>query len=49
MSGTADIDAIGIRNSNVNPYDGTLREIQIYSSTSAKLISNVISHLGNLL
>ena len=49
LSGTADIDAIGIRNSNVNPYDGTLREIQIYSSTSAKLISNVISHLGNLL
>jgi hypothetical protein len=48
LEGTADIDAIGIRNSDVNPYDGTLKEIQIYTSESAALTSNVNSYLAGL-
>lgn len=48
LAGTADIDAIGIRNSNVNPYDGTLREVQIYTSQSDALTSNVVSYLAGV-
>mgnify|MGYP003131999567 FL=1 len=47
-TGTADIDAIGIRKTDVNPYDGTMREVQIYSSTSADLTANVNAWLATL-
>jgi len=47
-TGTADIDAIGIRKVDVQPYDGTMREIQIYSSTSAALTANVNTWLAAL-
>ena len=47
-TGTADIDAIGIRKTDVNPYDGTMREIQIYTGTSAELTANVNTWLAAL-
>ncbi len=47
-TGTADIDAIGVRKVDLNPYDGTIREIQIYSSTSAALTANVNTWLAAL-
>tara|TARA_R100000654_G_scaffold35133_3_gene60531 strand:+ start:4335 stop:5012 length:678 start_codon:yes stop_codon:yes gene_type:complete len=47
-TGTADIDAIGIRKTDASPYDGTMREIQIYSSTSAALTANVNTWLAAL-
>jgi hypothetical protein len=43
-----DIDAIGTRRINLNPFDGTMKEIQIYSSTSAALTANVNSRLAGL-
>jgi hypothetical protein len=43
-----DIDAIGTRRINLNPFDGTMKEIQIYSSTSAGLTANVNSRLAGL-
>tara|TARA_R110002020_G_scaffold292381_1_gene507790 strand:+ start:101 stop:781 length:681 start_codon:yes stop_codon:yes gene_type:complete len=48
LSGTADIDAIGIRKTDLNPYDGAISEIQIYSSSSATLTANVNDRLGRL-
>ena len=48
LSGTADIDAIGIRFDNTNGFDGTIKEIQIYSSSSADLTSNVNDRLSTL-
>jgi len=47
-TGTADIDAIGIRKTDASPYDGTMREIQIYSGTSADLTTNVNTWLAAL-
>lgn len=47
-TGTADIDAIGIRKTDASPYDGTMREIQIYSGTSADLTANVNTWLAAL-
>tara|TARA_R100000808_G_C2098593_1_gene116451 strand:+ start:10 stop:705 length:696 start_codon:yes stop_codon:yes gene_type:complete len=48
LSGTADIDAIGIRATDTNPFDGSIKEIQIFSETSAALISNVNTRLAAL-
>ena len=45
---TADIDAIGIRKTNTSPFNGTMKEIQIYSSTSAALTANVNARLASL-
>jgi hypothetical protein len=47
FSGTADIDTIGDSNSSA-PFDGTMKEIQIYSSTSTALTANVNSRLASL-
>jgi hypothetical protein len=46
-SGTADIDTIGDSNSSA-AFNGTMKEIQIYSSTSAALTANVNSRLAGL-
>jgi hypothetical protein len=43
-----DIDAIGIRGINLNPFDGTMKEIQIYSETSGALTANVNARLASL-
>ena len=48
LSGTADIDAIGIRKTDVNGFDGTIKEVQIYSSASAALTANVNTRLSLL-
>jgi hypothetical protein len=45
---TVDIDAIGIRKLNTSPFDGTMKEIQIYSSTSTALTANVNARLASL-
>ena len=47
-AGTASIDAIGVRNSDANPYEGTISEIQIYSSSSAALTANINDRLAAL-
>tara|TARA_R110000824_G_scaffold76043_2_gene192813 strand:+ start:1002 stop:1679 length:678 start_codon:yes stop_codon:yes gene_type:complete len=48
VAGTADIDTIGVRKTDLNPYSGTISEIQIYNSTSADLTANVNDRLAGL-
>jgi len=48
LAGTADIDAIGIRNPSADTFDGTIEEIQIYSSSSADLTANINDRLSTL-
>ena len=48
MTGTANIDAIGVRKEELNPFDGTIREIQIYNNTSDVLVNNVNASLADL-
>ena len=48
LAGTADIDALGVRRTDLNPYDGELYDVQVYSSTSTKLTANVNSYLSSL-
>jgi hypothetical protein len=47
-SDDADIDTIGAKRLNASPFDGTMKEIQIYSSTSAALTANVNTRLAGL-
>jgi len=47
-AGTSDIDAIAIRRTNQDAFDGTIEEIQIYSSSSADLTANVNDRLSTL-
>jgi hypothetical protein len=48
LSGTADIDTIGVRRTDLNPYDGDISEIQIYSSSSTALTNQVNDYLSTL-
>ena len=48
VSGTSLIDVIGLRRTDGNAFDGTIKEIQIYSSSSADLTSNVNNRLSTL-
>ena len=48
LAGTIDIDAIGVRKTDLNAYAGTIKEIQIYNCTSAALTANVNSRLASL-
>ena len=48
LAGTADIDAIGVQRIDSNPFEGTMSEIQIYSSSSASLIANINDRLSTL-
>ena len=48
LSGTSDIDALGVRSPDTNPYAGTISEVQIYSSYSTALVANVNNRLSNL-
>ena len=48
LAGTSLIDAISVRQPNVDNFDGTISEIQIYSSTSAGLTSNVTARISTL-
>ena len=48
LAGTVDIDAIGVRATDANPYDGIIQEVQIYDSTSAALTANINTYLSTL-
>ena len=48
LSGTANIDCIGVRNSGLNPYHGTISEIQIFDTLSPALVANVNSYLSRI-
>jgi hypothetical protein len=48
LSGTANMDAIGVKAEDANPYDGTISEIQIYDAESTELTANVNTYLSNL-
>jgi len=48
LAGTANIDAIGVRNPNTNAYDGTISEIQIFETESTALTANVNTYLSNI-
>lgn len=48
LEGDSDIDALGVRATNLNSFDGSMYEVQIYSSTSAALNTNINNRLSNL-
>jgi len=48
QSGTANIDSIGVRKTDVNPYDGTISEIQIFDTESSAITANVNTYLSNI-
>jgi len=48
LTGTADINAIGVRDGDKNPFDGTVEEVQIYSSESSALTANVNDRLASI-
>ena len=48
VTGTSDIDAIGIRATNVNSFDGEIFEVQIYDKTDSTLTSNINTYLANI-
>tara|TARA_R110002074_G_scaffold131203_2_gene273562 strand:+ start:722 stop:1405 length:684 start_codon:yes stop_codon:yes gene_type:complete len=48
VSGTSLIDVIGLRRIDTNGFDGTIKEIQIYNSSSADLTANVNDRLSTL-
>ena len=48
LSGTLDIDAIGVRSTDLNAFDGTMYEIAIFSSESTALTTNVNNRLSTL-
>ena len=48
LSGTSLVDVIGLRRVDGNAFDGTIKEIQIYSSSSSDLTSNINDRLATL-
>ena len=48
QSGTANIDIIGVRKTDINPYDGTISEIQIFDTESSAITANVNTYLSNI-
>jgi hypothetical protein len=48
LAGTVNIDTIGVRKTDLNAYDGTISEVQIYDTESTALASNVNTYLSNL-
>ena len=48
LSGTADIDSIGVRRIDLNPFDGSVSEIQVFSSTSTDLTVEVNRRLAGI-
>ena len=48
LAGTADLNAIGVRRIDTNPYDGTISEVQIYGTESTALTANVSNYLANI-
>ena len=48
LAGTVNMDSMGVRAVNVNPYDGTISEIQMYDTESTSLTANVNAYLAGL-
>lgn len=48
LAGTAEINALGVRATDANPYDGTISEVQIYDTESTALTANVSTYLSNI-
>jgi hypothetical protein len=48
QSGTVLIDNVGVRKTDLNAFDGTIKEIQIYSAANATLTADVLARLKNL-
>tara|TARA_R100001463_G_scaffold40874_1_gene86495 strand:- start:212 stop:892 length:681 start_codon:yes stop_codon:yes gene_type:complete len=48
LSGTANIDTIGVRKTDLNPYDGSISEIQIFDTESSAITANVNTYLSNI-
>jgi len=48
LAGTADIDAIGVRSTDMNAFDGTMYEISIFSSESTELTANLNNRFSTL-
>ena len=48
VAGTSLIDVVGLRRIDTNGFDGTIKEIQIYRSSSSDLTSNVNDRLSTL-
>lgn len=48
LAGTANIDTLGVRKTDLNPYDGTISEVQIFDTESTALTANVNTYLSNL-
>jgi hypothetical protein len=48
LAGTADIDTIGVRRVDLNPYDGTITEIQIYNDRSSAMTGRINARLATL-
>jgi hypothetical protein len=48
LTGTTDIDALGVRSSDTNPYEGTIEEVQIFASQSETLTANINERLAAL-
>ena len=48
LTGTADIDAIGVRATDVNPFEGTIEEIQIYTAQNDTLTANINAYLSGI-
>ena len=48
LAGTADIDAIGVRATDTNPFQGTVEEIQIYTTKNDTLTDNLNAYLSGI-
>jgi len=48
LAGTANINAIGVRDGDKNPYNGTISEIQIFDTESSAITANVNTYLSNI-
>ena len=48
LAGTADIDAIGIRRTDMNAYYGAIKEIMIYDISNATLTAEINTRLASL-
>ena len=48
LAGTANINAIGVRDEDKNPYNGTISEIQIFDTESTAITANVNTYLSNI-
>ena len=48
LAGTSLVDVIGIRKTDVNGFSGTIKEIQIYTTSTADLTANINDRLSTL-